>query len=64
MLQERNRNTGLQSMVADLQNQLRLKVKHENSLAKGDYFALQQDENRLTAQSLAYPVSYSCYFSD
>ena len=40
-------------MLSDLQHQLRLKARHEGNVAKGDRFALHQDENVLSAQALA-----------
>jgi hypothetical protein len=41
------------AQLEQLQQQLRLKAKHEANIAKGDRFALQQDENRAQNQSVA-----------
>jgi len=45
--QERIRSSNLQAQVSDMQAQMRLRNKHETSMAKGERFALMQDENRL-----------------
>jgi hypothetical protein len=42
---ERMHNAELQAQVADLQQQLRLKARHEANVAKGDAYAVTQDEN-------------------
>ena len=58
--QERLKNADLSAIVSDLQHQLRLKARHEGNVAKGDRFALHQDENVLSAQALAKVSRHQC----